>query len=320
MSGKTRKNKSGKERLKRQNAGATGASRFRAAWKDQRRRPWLIFLAALCVVILGIAIYGITTIVSRAIALPTISKVTTSNIPKTHNISPLVISDTAVSNMTESGAIITWVTNRLATSQLEYWISDSVDHSIVSADFLSTHHSFVLDMLKTDVTYNYRVKSVDTVNSMTAEMESKFIFPKLLKTGDRAPDFTLTSLDGKAITLSDYRGKLVILYFWAWSCLPCKTKLYTIQETIAKMPADKVVVLGIHAEGEASIIRNFVIKNRLTLPVLLDPDEAVRQWYRVISNNAVFFIDRDGIIRMINAKFDNVEELRDIINTMLVAN
>lgn len=320
MSDKTRKKKPSRERSKRKNARATSIVRLRAVWKDRKQRPLIIFLAIICIVILGTAIYGITTIVSGAIASPTIPEASTSVTSETHNTPPLVISDTRIVNMTESSATITWSTSNPAISELEYWISGATDRSTVSSDKLTTNHSIELAALRTDATYNYRVKSVDTVNNLAAERIGTFTLAIGPEVGKRAPDFTLTSLDGKAITLSDYRGTLVILDFWVWSCSACKTKLYIIQDTLTRMPADKVVVLGIHAKEKEPIIRNFVTNNRLTVPVLLDPDEAVRQLYNVSKSPTLFFLDRDGIIRLIDAKFNSVEELRDVINTVLGAN
>ncbi|MDA3941110.1 MAG: redoxin domain-containing protein [Spirochaetia bacterium] len=93
-----------------------------------------------------------------------------------------------------------------------------------------------------------------------------------------APDFELMDIEGKIISLRDYRGKWVVLNFWATWCPPCKAELPTLNRFYEGMDKDKVVLLGINATGTEkanrsdlrSYVATFVIDEGIDFPVLLD--------------------------------------------------
>jgi peroxiredoxin len=134
--------------------------------------------------------------------------------------------------------------------------------------------------------------------------------------GKHAPDFTLNSLDGRTITLSDYRGKWVMLDFWIWTCSACRKKLPMVQEVCTRIPKEELEILAIHYKGRESIIRSYVEGEKLTIPVLLDLEAVACDLYNVHAFPTFFFIDGDGIIRLIDPEFNNAEELEGIIATL----
>ncbi len=227
--------------------------------------------------------------------------------------SPLSISNVRVSDMTESSVTITWITNRPATSEVEYWVSGSKDRNAISNDTLTTQHNINLTSLEADAIYHYQVKSIDAGGKQAVSPE----LAMSAQIGKRALDFTLNSLDGKTISLSDYRGKLVMLDFWLWSCSACREKMAIIQEASARMPAKKMVILAIHFMGRESVIRSYAEGEKLTVPVLLDFKGEVADLYNVNAFSTIFFIDSDGIIRLIDPEFSNAEELENIFNILL---
>lgn len=227
--------------------------------------------------------------------------------------SPFAVFDVKVSEITESNAIITWVTNRMATSEVEYWASGSRDRLTASNDKLAISHSINLAPLEADAIYYYQVKSTDASGNQAISPISVMSS----QIGKRAPDFTLNSLDGKPVTLSDYRGKVVMLDFWIWTCSACQKKLSIIQEASAKIPLEKVAIFAIHFEGKESVIQSYAISEGFTIPILLDLEAKVNDLYKVYEFPTTFFIDRDGITRMINVEFNSVEELENIFNIML---
>ncbi len=226
---------------------------------------------------------------------------------------PFIISDVSVSYVTESSATITWLTNRPATSEVEYWESGSRNRLTASNDKLTISHSINLASLEADAIYYYQVKSTDASGNQAISP----ILVMSAQLGKQAPDFTLNSLDGKSVTLSDYRGKVVMLDFWIWTCSACREKLPIIQQAFAKIPPEKVAIFAIHFEGKASVIQSYVIGVGVTVPILLDLEGAVSDVYKVYAFPTTFFIDRDGITRMINVEFNNAEELENIFNAML---
>lgn len=227
-------------------------------------------------------------------------------------ISPLMISDIKVSYITDTDATITWVTNRPATSEVQFWNPLRVDRDTVSSDELTTNHSFNLVSLEANAIYHYQVKSKDAEGEQA--ISSRLAMSPLI--GKSAPDFTLNSLDGDTITLSDYRGKWVMLDFWIWTCSACRTKLPIIQEVYTRIPEDKLAILAIHNKGRESIIRTYVKGENLTIPVLLDLEAIACDLYNVHAFPTFFFIDDDGIICLIDPEFNNAEELEGIITTL----
>ena len=117
--------------------------------------------------------------------------------------------------------------------------------------------------------------------------------------GNLAPDFQLDNLDGQSISLSDFRGKPVLVNFWASWCPPCRSEMPFIQDTFTdKKWADKgLVVLAIDIGESPSTVSEFVNKYGLTFPVLLDITQDVSLEYYVRAIPTTFLIDRDGIIQ-----------------------
>jgi peroxiredoxin len=231
-------------------------------------------------------------------------------------ISPLMISDVKVSYITDTDATITWVTNRPATSEVQYWDPTSTDRDTVSSDELTTNHTINLTSLEAGAIYNYQAKSKDAEGNQV--MSPSLGMSPLI--GKHAPDFILNSLDGGTIRLSDYRGKWVILDFWIWTCSACRAKLPIIEEFYTRIPKEKLAILAIHYKGRESIIRTYVKGENLTFHILVDPEAVVCDLYNVHAFPTFFFIDGDGIIRLIDPEFSSVEELENIFNTMLDAN
>lgn len=128
-----------------------------------------------------------------------------------------------------------------------------------------------------------------------------------LKKGDTPPDFTLTTLDGEEITLSELRGKKVVLNFWATWCPPCKAEMPHMQnyyEQYAK--EENVEILAVNltsAERDISqaakvdTVKTFKNAYELTFPILLDTENATGLDYQVITIPTTYFIDVEGYIR-----------------------
>ncbi len=110
--------------------------------------------------------------------------------------------------------------------------------------------------------------------------------------GKPAPDFTLT---GRRLT--DYRGKLVVLNFWATWCAPCRLETPLLQKTYARLQTGGLVILGIDQAEDIAPVNSFVKEFNLTYPILLDTDLSATQAYGVIGLPTTFFVDPKGIIQ-----------------------
>ncbi|HUV43418.1 MAG TPA: TlpA disulfide reductase family protein [Dehalococcoidales bacterium] len=114
-----------------------------------------------------------------------------------------------------------------------------------------------------------------------------------------APDFTLKDLDGNTVRLSDLRGKVVFLNFWATWCPPCRAEMPDIEKVHRKYRDRDVVVLGIDLRESVSTVRAFIGEGGYTWTFLLDTTGKVGSMYQVRGIPASYFIDRKGVIRAV---------------------
>jgi peroxiredoxin/outer membrane lipoprotein-sorting protein len=114
--------------------------------------------------------------------------------------------------------------------------------------------------------------------------------------GKPAADFVLKNLDGEPIRLSDFRGKIVVLDFWATWCPPCRHELPTINKLAEQLREKDVVFLGINDEG-SSTVKSFNKKHEYTFTTLEDTSRKIHRQYQANAIPSVFIIDKDGIIR-----------------------
>ncbi len=113
--------------------------------------------------------------------------------------------------------------------------------------------------------------------------------------GQRAPDFTLKDPAGNSHKLSDYRGKVVVLDFWATWCGPCKAAMPGIQKLHADYEARGVKVFGMNVNDDAKKAEKFMADKKYTYTLLLNADSAGNA-YRVRGIPAFFVIGPDGTI------------------------
>jgi len=111
--------------------------------------------------------------------------------------------------------------------------------------------------------------------------------------GAQAPDFQLAALDDSAIQLSDLRGRIVVLNFWATWCGPCRDEMPLLEQASADFDGD-VVVVAINVQGRRATVRQFLDKLQLTYRIGLDQNGTVARRYHVRSFPTTYFIGRDG--------------------------
>jgi len=144
--------------------------------------------------------------------------------------------------------------------------------------------------------------------------------PKLTEVGPEignlAPDFTLQTIDGQSVTLSDFRGKMVMLIFWVMECKECISELPYIQAIFDEEMSDSLVVLTVNVANSMTDVEEFVDTNKYTFPVLLDLDAEVCIKYRH-GAPTTFFIDASGIIQEIrDGTFESRDEIEGILQSL----
>jgi len=115
--------------------------------------------------------------------------------------------------------------------------------------------------------------------------------------GYPAPDFTLTDLDGNTVHLTDLRGKVVFLNFWAIGCPPCRFEMPAMEEVYQEYRDEDVVIIGIDLGEPGSSVKNFVETNGYSWTFVIDTYGQIAWEYTVSGIPTSFFIDKDGIIR-----------------------
>ena len=135
--------------------------------------------------------------------------------------------------------------------------------------------------------------------------------------GKRAPDFQLNTLDGQSITLSELKGRPVLVNFWATWCGPCRGEMPYLQQIYEEWPADELVLLTVNVADSPSQVEEFMQSQGLSFTVLLDSGADVAQRYNVRGIPTTFFIDKDGVIQEIKiGPFRSQAEIEAILSQL----
>lgn len=116
--------------------------------------------------------------------------------------------------------------------------------------------------------------------------------------GALAPDFSLFNLDGEQITLSELRGRPVMINLWATWCAPCRIEMPHIQDRFERYAGEGFLVLAVDFDEPAGIVADFRDELGLTFDILLDPGAEVQELYRNRNYPSTFFIDENGVIQV----------------------
>ena len=139
----------------------------------------------------------------------------------------------------------------------------------------------------------------------------------LIHAGDMAPDFTVEMLDGSRITLSELRGKVVLVNFWATWCPPCREEMSHLQKDVIDRFAGKdVVVLPISRGEERKTVESFLKKMGFTFPVGLDGNQSI---YKKYASNYIprsVVVGKDGKVVYVGVGYD--EEIAKAIDNAIV--
>ncbi len=114
-----------------------------------------------------------------------------------------------------------------------------------------------------------------------------------IKSGEPAPDFVLNDISGNPVRLSDFRGKFVVLEFWATWCPPCKLAIADLNELQAKQMEEEFVLLSISTDWEISTVESFMEDYYITYPVLFD-DKGVSNIFGAYQLPTTVVIGKDG--------------------------
>jgi peroxiredoxin len=142
-----------------------------------------------------------------------------------------------------------------------------------------------------------------------------------LKEGQRAPAFTLATLDGGRGSLADHRDKLVVLNFWATWCHPCALEMPSLQALWRRYQERGLIVLAVSVDrgSPRGLLEPYVRNLKLTFPILLDPDSKTSDGWRVTALPATFLVRPGGEVTgmAVGAREWNSDEMQALVERLL---
>ena len=266
--------------------------------------PWPKIAIAAIVLCLGLAGFSIAMTVNSDETIP-------------------VIQNISVSDIAQTSAIINWQTNEPATSQVTICSSDNCT-SLKPDQSMVTNHSATFTDIKPGTRYQLTI-SARNERDKEAKFALELVTPRKPEVpieighevGDRTPDFTLPTIDGKETSLRQFRGKIVMLNFWESSCSACAGEMPDIQAVYDTWSRDDLEILAVNSGERAAFVQSFIDSRGLTFPALLDSDQAVSNLYQISTIPTTLFIDADGIIKRIKlGRFSSQTEIENILKSL----
>ena len=117
--------------------------------------------------------------------------------------------------------------------------------------------------------------------------------------GDPAPDFTVTTVDGEQVSISQLKGRAVWVVFGASWCAACQAEAPDIEAAHDRYGPQGLVVLGINITEDTRTVRDYATRVGITFPVAADPESAIADVYRVSAIPAHYVIDKNGVLRQV---------------------
>lgn len=137
--------------------------------------------------------------------------------------------------------------------------------------------------------------------------------------GILAPDFSVRSMDGKPIKLSDFRGKVVFLNFWATWCPPCRAEMPSMETLHQRYKNQAFQILAVSVQEEPSVVKTFLSQNSFTFTIALDSKGEASQLYGIRGIPATFIIDQKGTLQgaLVGGKDWSTSNVFSLIDALL---
>ncbi len=141
--------------------------------------------------------------------------------------------------------------------------------------------------------------------------------PSSSATKEAAPNFTLVLLDGKNFQLSDYKGKPVLINFFASWCLPCREEMPAIEKIVGEYTNKGVVFLAISTDDTEANAKDFIKKYGVTFPAGIDKTTEIQKFFGLYGIPTTYFIDKQGIVNYFHSGAVTEELLQNELDKLL---
>lgn len=170
---------------------------------------------------------------------------------------------------------------------------------------------------------NFKIDSTgvpgnQVTGSSSSSSQSKTASDKLNIKLTKAIDFKLKDLDGKTVSLSDFKGKNVYLNFWASWCPPCKAEMPDIEKLYQETKDSDLVIIAVNLGEDKETVKSFINENEYHFKVLLDPDQSVGRKYNINAIPDSYFIDKNGNINSLKVGAMTFDEMRDRVKQLSI--
>lgn len=134
------------------------------------------------------------------------------------------------------------------------------------------------------------------VIGITLVQHNTSISNEMAKEGFISPDFTLADVAGNDLTLSKYRGKVIFINFWATWCPTCDEEMASMEKLYQRMKGKNFEMLTISRDETTKVVIDYIKKNNLTFPVLMDSKNTIGRLYNTTGVPETFILNKAGII------------------------
>lgn len=167
-----------------------------------------------------------------------------------------------------------------------------------------------------------RTKTTHTLRSILIAGLLCLIGPNLASAASvsgPAPNFTLKSMSGKNLKLSEMTGNVVLINFWASWCGPCRQEMPLLNDLHNKYESLGFTVLGVNVEEQSDAARGFINDYPVDFPVLLDSKNQVSKLYNVVAMPTTVVVDRDGNMRFLHKGYKpgDEQEYRKMVKKLI---
>jgi peroxiredoxin len=129
------------------------------------------------------------------------------------------------------------------------------------------------------------------------EQNNSYLSYSPLKTGLPAPEFAFPGIDGKMVSLSDYRGNVVLINVWATWCPPCVDEMPSMEKLYQTLKDENFEILAVSIDALGTrVVAPFMKKYNLSFPALMDPDGSIQTLYQTTGVPESFIVDQEGIL------------------------